>query len=110
MLAHRRGGRAEQEAHVAPIHRQMLELEDRTGREQAVQILGIEPDGRQRHASLHPPLELQQLDLQVRRGGKIRLFLLQPPELGDLTRLGALDWCAGLAHNRVILAELDRTR
>jgi hypothetical protein len=83
MLAHRRRGRAQQKSHVAPINRQMLELQNRARREQTVEILGFELDRRQRHARLDATLQLQKLDLKVNSRGKVRLFLLQPPKLRD---------------------------
>ena len=57
--------------------------------EQAVQILRLEPDRRQRHARLDAPLQLEQLDLQIGGGRQVRLILLQPPQLGDLAGLRA---------------------
>ena len=74
----------------------------------------LQPNGGQRYARLDAALNLEQLDLQIGSGGKIRLVLLQPPQLGDLAWLrtcggwrGRL-WRLGFAH-REILAELSRT-
>ena len=68
VVAHRRRGRAQQEPQVAPIDRQVLELQDGPVGEQSLQVLGLEPDGWQRHAGLDAALHLKQLDLQVGGG------------------------------------------
>ena len=87
VVPHGRGCGAQQEPQVAPVDRQVFELQDRSGREQAVQILRLEPDGRQRYARLDSPLQLEQLDLEVGSGGEVGLILLQSPQLGDLAGL-----------------------
>ena len=86
VIAHRRGRRAQQEAQVPPVDRHVLELQHRRCGQPAVQIVRLERNRGQRHPRLDAPLELQQLDLQVRRRCEIGLFLLEPPELGNLAR------------------------
>ena len=44
VVPHGRGRRPQQEPQVAPVDRQVLELQDRAVREQAVEIFGLEPD------------------------------------------------------------------
>ena len=89
VVAHRRGRGPQQKPQVAPVDRQMLELQDRTRLQKVVQIVGLEPDRRQRHAGLDAPLDLQELDLQIGSRGQVGLILFQSPQLGDFACLRA---------------------
>ncbi len=77
---------ADQEAQVAPLDLQVIELQDGSSLEQARQVRGVEPDGRQRHARLDAPLQLEELDLEVNGGGQVRLLFLELAQLEDLAR------------------------
>ena len=111
MIPHRRGRGPQQEPQVAPVDRQVLELQDRASCEQAVEVFRFEPDRRQRHARLNATLQLQQLDLEVRGGGKIRLILFEPPQLDNFARFRAAGrrrrWRRQRFGHARILAELD---
>ena len=83
VVAHRRGSRPQQKPQVAPVDRQMLELQDRTGFQKVVEIRGLEPDRWQGHAGLDATLDLQEFNLQIGSRGQVRLSLFQTPQLGD---------------------------
>ena len=89
VVAHRRRSRPQQKPQVAPVDRQMLELEDRTGLQKFVEILGLEADRWQGHAGLDATLDLQQFNLQIGSRGQVGLSLFQTPQLGDFPCLWA---------------------
>jgi hypothetical protein len=103
MAAHGGCGRAQQKPQITPLDRQLRELQHRRRRELRIQVVGVESNRRQRHARLHAPLELQQLDLQVRGRRELGLLLFEPPELCDLARLRALgSRSLGLVHAGIL--------
>jgi len=99
--AHRRGRGPHQEPDVAPVDFQMVELEDRPAREEARQVCGFEIDGWQRDPRLDAPLQLQQLDLKIDRGSKVRLLFFQAAKLDDFSRFGP--WLLSFRHGRIVL-------
>jgi len=62
-------------------------MENGRRREFSGERILLQPDRWQRYSGLHASLQLQQLDLEIGGGGEIRLFLFQPPKLGNLARL-----------------------
>jgi hypothetical protein len=78
----------------------MLELKDGATGKQTVEILGIELDGWQRDARLDASLELEQLDLKIRCGREVRLFLFEFAELGDFSGLRSGDRRLRFFHGR----------
>ena len=90
MRAHGVRRRAHQKPQIAPVDRDLVEGEDRLARgQQAVEMLRLEVHSRKGHARLHPPVQLEQLNLQVGRRPEVGLILFQPPELDDLSRLAS---------------------
>jgi hypothetical protein len=69
----------------------MLELKDRALREERVQVLGIQLDRRQRDSRLDAALKLDELDLKVYGGRKVRLILAKLSKLGDFSRIRATE-------------------
>ena len=86
MRAHRGRGRPHQKAHVAPVDFQVVELQNRAGREETRRDTSasssIAGSGTRR---LNAPLQLQQLDLKIGGGREIRLLFLQAPKLDDFS-------------------------
>jgi hypothetical protein len=82
----------------------LLELKDRSRREQRVDEIRVEADRRQRDAGLYAPLQLQQLDLKIGGRGQIRLLLLEPAQLRYFSRLAPLRrrWNPWLTHGGIL--------
>lgn len=64
-------------------------------------MCGLEIDGGQRDPRLDPPLQLQQLDLQIDRRSEVRLLFFQAPKLDDFSRLGP--GLLSFRHGRIVL-------
>ena len=88
LVPHRRSGRPQQKAHVAPVDRQVLEPQNGAVGQKRVQVVRVELDRRERDAHLHAALQLKQLDLEVHCRREVRLRLLETTQFDDLARLG----------------------
>ena len=87
--AHRPGRRPDEEADVAPVDLQMLETEERPGGEQARRDSRCPAESMEGYSRLDPPLQLQQLDLQINGRREVRLFVFEASELDYFPGFGA---------------------
>jgi hypothetical protein len=100
--AHRCGCGPDEKANIAPVDLEVLETEQRSGRELARQVVAVEPDRRKGHTSLDAALQLQQFDLQVDGRREIGLLVLEPSELDNFPGFGA--GLLSFGHGRIVTA------
>jgi hypothetical protein len=96
------GGLPNHQAEIAPVDRDLFELQDRTGL-LVVGLAPIERRGRQRDSCLHASLCAEQLDLHVGRRRQIGLRVLELSQLSDLARFGARGPLGGSIRRRICL-------
>ena len=82
----------------------MLELQDRSLRQQRVQVVRIQVDRGKRHACVDPAVNLQEFDLQIDRRPEVGLFLLQPAKFENLARFGALWGGRAIGHTEILMS------
>ena len=89
VVAHRRRRRPQQEPHVAPVDRNVLELQDRTVGEQAVQVVGVERIDGSGTRDCTRRCSCSSSICRSTAGREVGLLVLQPPQLDDFAGFGA---------------------